>query len=339
MGFGTDGGRGDFFQAVQIQGAGATTFHLLEVVAAAHVAHEQQAFQRFNVGAGGDHVHGDGDARIIGVPEIGQRRFGVVFGFVSHFFAEGIAFIKLFAHGLNNVVGVAVGFGENQGFRYFLAAGEDAGPVVFEGADHGADLIGIDHAVIQLFAAVGFVLVLLLPAFFAGELFAFLNLQFGRDFAARLGDLGFDFIHLVADIDTVGDGFFVGVFADHVFLEKTVSAVVRGGGEANQKGVEVIQHLLPQVVDRAVAFVDEDEVEKFQRQLGVVNHRHGLFGFGQQFCGIDVFQVAVEFFTFEYGIQALNGADTHLAVFGDVGRLQALHAIELGNLRLSSAGV
>ena len=57
-----------------VQRAGAAAFHLLEVVAAFHVAHEEQAFQRLDVGAGGDHVHGDGDARVVVVAELRPGR-------------------------------------------------------------------------------------------------------------------------------------------------------------------------------------------------------------------------------------------------------------------------
>ena len=44
-------------------GAGAAALHLLEVLRRADVAHEEHALQRLDVGAGGDHVHGDGDAQ------------------------------------------------------------------------------------------------------------------------------------------------------------------------------------------------------------------------------------------------------------------------------------
>ena len=43
----------------------APALHLLEVDLRLHVAHEDQALQRLDVGAGGDHVHGDGDARVV----------------------------------------------------------------------------------------------------------------------------------------------------------------------------------------------------------------------------------------------------------------------------------
>jgi hypothetical protein len=62
---------------VAIQAAHAAAFHLLVVALAAHIAHEQQHFQRLHVGAGGDHVHGDGNARVVVVAEAGQDAVGV----------------------------------------------------------------------------------------------------------------------------------------------------------------------------------------------------------------------------------------------------------------------
>jgi hypothetical protein len=47
------GGRRDLAQIVEIEGASAAAFHLLEVVLTFHVAHKEQAFQRFHVGASG----------------------------------------------------------------------------------------------------------------------------------------------------------------------------------------------------------------------------------------------------------------------------------------------
>ena len=65
----------------------------------------------------------------------------------------------------------------------------------------------------------------------------------------------------------------MGVFADHVLLEEPVGAVVRRGGEADQEGIEVLDHLPPQVVDRAVALVDDDRVEMLWRKRGAVSDR------------------------------------------------------------------
>ena len=39
-----------------------------------------------------------------------------------------------------------------------------------------------------------------------------------------------------------------------------------------EEGIEVEQHLAPQLVDRAVALVHDDEVEELGRDAGVVDH-------------------------------------------------------------------
>jgi hypothetical protein len=52
-----------------IDDADAAAEHLLKVGAALDRPQEHQAFQRLDVGAGGDHVHRDHDAWVEGVPE------------------------------------------------------------------------------------------------------------------------------------------------------------------------------------------------------------------------------------------------------------------------------
>ncbi len=49
-------------EVVGLDDAHAAAFHLLEEGAGFDGAHEEDDFQRLDVGAGGDHVHGDGDA-------------------------------------------------------------------------------------------------------------------------------------------------------------------------------------------------------------------------------------------------------------------------------------
>ena len=108
-----------------------------------------------------------------------------------------------------------------------------------------------------------------------------------------LGDAGVDQVNLVADIDAVGDGFFMAVVADDVLPEEAVGAVVGRGGEADQRRIEVVEHLLPEVVDAAMAFVDEDEIEELGRDFGVVGDRGRGFGL-DQFGRVDFFGGFVE---------------------------------------------
>ena len=121
-------------QAFLIKRACAAPFHLLEIVAAFDIAHKQQAFERADIGSRGNHIDGNGDARVVAVAEIRQDGFwffallndfavfthNIVFGFVSNFFAKFVALPELFPHRFDDVVGVAVVFGKNQGFGHFL---------------------------------------------------------------------------------------------------------------------------------------------------------------------------------------------------------------------------
>ncbi len=342
VGLGGLGAGRDFFEVVHVQRAGAAAFHLLEVVAAFDVAHEEQAFERLDVGAGGDHVDGDGDARVVFVAELGEDGFGVfallhaavgqffvLGGAVGDFLAEGVAFTEFLAHGLDDVVGVAVGLGEDQRLGHFFAAGEDGRQVVAEGADDGADLVRVDDVAVELGGGVGGVFVLLFPALFAGQAFALFNLLFGGDDGALLGDAGVDQVNLVADVHPVGDGFFMAVVADDILFEEAVGAVVGRGGEADQAGVEIVEHLLPEVVDAAVAFVDEDEVEEFGRDFGVVGDGGGCLGL-DQFSRVDFFGGFVELLVLQQRVKALDGRDADVGALVDEAVLEPLHRVKLG---------
>jgi hypothetical protein len=124
----------------------------------------------------------------------------------------------------------------------------------------------------------------------------------------------------------------VGVFGDDVFVEEAEGALVGRGGEADQAGVEVVEHLLPQVVDAAVAFVDDDEVEGFHRHGRVVADELFLLGGLLHFVERHVFGRFVDRLATQDGVHALDGADAHLRMRVDAGRGQALHVVELGEL-------
>ena len=62
-------GRAYFLQVVFAQSTCSATFHLLEVVFTAHVAHENQAFDRLYVRARCNHIDSNGNTRVIIVAE------------------------------------------------------------------------------------------------------------------------------------------------------------------------------------------------------------------------------------------------------------------------------
>ena len=59
----------DGLEVVRVDDADAPPLHLLEEVPALDRPHEHDDLQRLDVGAGGDHVHGDDDARVVAVAE------------------------------------------------------------------------------------------------------------------------------------------------------------------------------------------------------------------------------------------------------------------------------
>ena len=106
------------------------------------VPHEEQAFQRLHVGAGGDHVHRDGDPGVVAVAELGEQVFGLLAGGLGDLLAEVVALAELFADDPHDVFGVEVGLGEDERLRDFGAAGEDFGEELSaEGADDQPDLV------------------------------------------------------------------------------------------------------------------------------------------------------------------------------------------------------
>ena len=147
-----------------VKGASAAALHLLKIIAAPHVAHEEQAFERLDVGARGDHVHGHSDAGIIVIPELGEDGFRVFLHLVGDLLAERVAFAEFLSHGLDDVVSVAVGLGKNECLRDFTAAREYLRQLIAKGADDSANLIGVDDVTVELPSVVDDVLVLDIPA-------------------------------------------------------------------------------------------------------------------------------------------------------------------------------
>src|SRR5699024_4875467 len=137
-------------QIVFIEHAGAPALHLFKIILAAHIPHKNQALNGLDIGAGGNHVHRDRNAGVIVVSEIAEYPFRVLGG-VGNLFAELVSLAELVPNNLNNIIGVAVGLGKDQGFGDFLSPREQyREQVVPEGTNHGADLAGVDDVPVQL---------------------------------------------------------------------------------------------------------------------------------------------------------------------------------------------
>src|SRR5262249_46484196 len=159
---------------------------------------EEKAFEGLHVCAGGDHVHGHRDARIVVVPELRKDGFWVLSGLIGDLLAEVIALPEFLAHDLDDVVRVAVGLREYQGLRNFFAPREYLRKLVAQRTDDCSYLIWIYDGTVQLRGGVDFIFVLPIPPSFARQTFAFFDLLLRFDLRALLRDFRIDDVNLVA---------------------------------------------------------------------------------------------------------------------------------------------
>ena len=225
------------------------------------------------------------------------------------------------AHDVDDVVGMAVSLGEYQRLGCFFAGREN---LRFHRCFHGLNdlsyLADIHYGAVKLFAGVGGVFFGFTPALFTGLAVAVVYPFFGLDLGSFLGDFSFNREHVVSNVDTVGYRLFVVVFGHDVFIEEAEGTLIGGSGEANKTGIEIVQHLLPQVVDTAVALIDDDEVKRFDGHCRVVMHQLFLIFSLLHFVERYVFGRFVNRLATQDGVHALNGADTNLRVRVDSGR-------------------
>src|SRR5438128_11369460 len=90
-------------------------------------------------------------------------------------------------------------------------------------------------------------------------------------------DLRVDLVDVIGNVHVVADGVLVSVFHDEVLIKEADGLLRRRGGEADEIGVEVCEYLAPQLVDGAVAFIRDDEVEGLDGDVRVVNDGRRLF--------------------------------------------------------------
>ena len=142
-----------------------------------------------------------------------------------------------------------------------------------------------------------------------------------------LGNLGANVVGIGVDIDSVGHRLLVVVFHHQVLLEEAEGLLGGGRGQADEEGVEVFQHLPPQVVDGAVTLVGDDEVEGLDGNIGVVLHRRRLTVHDVGVKAGKLLQLRVQLLPLEQRIDPLNGGDTDAAHRFNVAGLEELDVV------------
>ncbi len=149
---------------------------------------------------------------------------------------------------------------------------------------------------------------------------------------AALGDLGADAVDVVVDVDAVGDGLLVGVLHDQVLVEEAEGLLVGRGGQADQIGVEVLQHLPPEVVDRAVALVGDDEVEGLERDGRVVDDRWRFLEEAGVVEKRFLLQLRRQLLAAQHRVEPLDGADADPRRAVEAAALQVVDDVLFGEL-------
>ena len=142
-----------------------------------------------------------------------------------------------------------------------------------------------------------------------------------------LADLGLDPVEVEVDVDAVGHGLRVGVLGDQVLPEEAEGLLAGGGGQADDVGVEVVQHALPDAVDGAVGLIDDDQVERLRREGLVVGH-------GDRGVGDEVVQVRVvlvgDLVPGQCAEHPLDRGDDDLGAAQHPGTGELVHVVDLG---------
>ena len=159
-----------------------------------------------------------------------------------------------------------------------MRPGKDFRQLLLERADHEANLVLGHHVTVKLVGGVGQVVVkfLVLLALGAAIPVRHEDARLSSELGPVLGDLRFDAVHVVADVHAIDHGLLVGVVLHQIAAEEADGLRGRRGGQADQEGVEVFQHLPPDVVDAPVALIDHDEVERLDGDFRVVDDRQRL---------------------------------------------------------------
>lgn len=129
------------------------------------------------------------------------------------------------------------------------------------------------------------------------------------------------------------------VFRNDILVKKSESPRIGRSRQADHESIEVVEHLFPQVVNAAMAFIDDDKIEKLDGYFVVVADRDGFFRLPVRFVGVVLFGALVELFVLQDRIQPLDRGDAHLAIGRHIARVEPLHVVEFGEFALVVVGL
>lgn len=86
------------------------------------------------------------------------------------------------------------------------------------------------------------------PFYFPGESVPLIYEKPCVDLAPLLGNLGLDAVNVIPDVDTICDCPLMAVFHHKILVEEAERLFGRGCSQPDDKGIEVFEHLSPEMV-------------------------------------------------------------------------------------------
>ena len=134
---------------------------------------------------------------------------------------------------------MAVCLGKNQRLGHFFSARKQCREQIFlKCTDHGSYLAWVDDVPVKLSGNVMYILVQLFPSLGSGQTVPVFD-QLLHQMRTIFGDLCFNEEDIFPHIHTVNNSLLPGIFTHDIFVEKSKGAVIRGGGQADNKSVKV----------------------------------------------------------------------------------------------------
>ena len=134
-------------------------------------------------------------------------------------------------------------------------------------------MIRNDDTAIKLIGVVRNVLVGEFPPNLSRLPVSIIHLISGVDDVSLLGDERAYGVKVKIDIYTIRNGLLVRVLYDEVLMKETHRLLGWRCCESDQRGIEVLQHLPPLVIDGAMTLIRDDKVEGVNRDRRVIDDR------------------------------------------------------------------
>ncbi len=194
--------------------------------------------------------------------------------------------------------------------------------------DDRSNLTRIHHIPVKLPGSIQNILLALLPASLPRQTIPPLNHPVKNNRTVPR-HISLDNEDIPSHIHIIENRLFVRILAHQIPVKKPERPVIGRCRQPDNKRIEVIQNLLPDIINRPVTLIDHDQIKKLDRILRTVTDLHRAFQ-RRNFIQRNKLRPLIERLTAKNRIHPLNRRDTHMGILRNLGCCQPAHIIQLG---------